>query len=64
MFLPNYWSNELTMKEYFEQIILPYINKKHESLKLVKALLIFGNFKAQFTKDLFTFLDENSVHVV
>ena len=52
-FSPNHWSNELTMKEYFEQIILPYINKKREDLKLVKnhpALLIFDNFKAQCTK--------------
>ena len=27
-FLLNHCSNEFTMKEYFEQIILPYINKK------------------------------------
>ena len=55
------------MKEYFEQIILPYINKKHEDLKLVKnypALLIFDNFKAQCTKDLLTFLDDNNIQVV
>ena len=34
------------MKEYFEQIILPYINKKREDLKLIvhhPALLIFDN---------------------
>jgi len=57
-FSPNHWSNELTMKEYLEQIILPYINKKHEDLKFVKnypALLIFDNFKAQCTKDLLHF---------
>ena len=45
-FSPNHWSYELTMKEYFKQIILPYINKKLEDLKLVKnypALLIFDN---------------------
>ena len=66
-FSPNHWSNELTMKEYFEQIILPYINKKREDLKLVKnhpALLIFDNFKAQCTKDLLTFLDDKNIHVV
>ena len=46
-FSPNHWSNELMMKEYFEQIILPYINKKCEDLQLVEnhsALLIFNNF--------------------
>ena len=66
-FSPNYWSNELTMKEYFEQIILPYINKKCEDLKSVEnhpALLIFDNFKAQCTKDLLTFLDDKNIYVV
>ena len=54
------------MKEYFEQIILPYINKKREDLKLVKnhpGLLIFDSFKAQCT-DLLTFLDDKNIHVV
>ena len=66
-FSPNHWSNELTIKEYFEQIILPYINKKQEHLKLIKnhpALLVFDNFKAQRTKDLLTFLDDKNMHVV
>ena len=66
-FSPNHWSNELTMKEYLEQIILPYINKKRKDLKLVEnhpALLIFDNFKAQCTKDLLKFLDDNNIHVV
>ena len=42
-FSPNHWSNEHTMKEYLEQIILPYVNKKREDLKLAEnysALLI------------------------
>ena len=70
-FLPNHQSNELIMKEYFyfEEIILPYNNKKQEDLKLVKnhpALLIFNNnyFKVQCTKDLLTFLDDKNIHVV
>ena len=36
-------------------------------MKLVEnhpALLIFDNFKAQCTKDLLTFLDDNNIHVV
>ena len=55
------------MKEYFEQIILPHINKKWKHLKFVKihpALLIFDNFKAQCTKDLLTFLDDKNIHVL
>ena len=55
------------MKEYLEQIILPYINKKREDLKLVEnhpALLIFDNFQVQCTNDLLTFLDDKNIHVV
>ena len=66
-FSPYHWSNELTMNEYFEQIILLYISKKREDLKLVEnypALLIFDNFKAQCTKDLLKFLDDKNIHVV
>ena len=66
-FSPNHWSNEFMMKEYLEQIILPYINKKREDLKLVEnhpALLIFDNFKVQCTNNLLTLLDNNNIHVV
>ena len=55
------------MKGYFEQTILPYINKKTEDLKLDKthpALLIFDNFKGQCTKSSLTFLDDKNNHVV
>ena len=55
------------MKEYLEQIILPYINRKCKDLLLVEnhpALLIFDNFKAQCTNDLLKFLDDKNIHVV
>ena len=45
----NHWSNESTMIEYINKIILPYINEKRRDLKLSNeqpALLIFDNFKA------------------
>ena len=43
----TYWSNEHTMKEYFTEIILPFVNEKRRILKLSseqQALLIFDNF--------------------
>ena len=45
----NHWSNEGTVKEHIERVILPYISKKKKELKLPdeqSALLIFDNFKA------------------
>ena len=55
------------MKEYLEQIILPYINRKRKDLLLVEnhpALLIFDNFKVQCTNDLLKFLDDKNILVV
>ena len=50
IYSPNHWSNEETMKEYIEHIILPYIHGKRKQLKLADdypALLTFDNSKAQ-----------------
>ena len=63
----NHWSNEDTMKEYIEQIILPYVAEKRKNLKLADkypALLIFDNFKAQCTLAILTLLDLNNINVV
>ena len=63
----NHWSNEETMKEYIEVVILPYISKKKEDLQLPNeqsALLIFDNFKAQCTSSILTFLDNHNINVV
>ena len=63
----NHWSNEDTMKEYIEQIILPYVAEKRKNLKLADkypALLIFDNFKAQCTPAILTLLDLNNINVV
>jgi len=35
-FSDNHWSNEITMKQYFEKIILPYVNKKEERTEAIK----------------------------
>ena len=65
-FSVNHWSNELTMKDYVEKIILPYIKDKRRSLNLPSdypGLLIFDNFKAQCTSDLLKLLDDNYINV-
>ena len=63
----NHWSNETTMKQYFEKIILPYVNAKREELKLCHdqpAMLIFDNFKAQTTSSILKLLDSYNLNVV
>ena len=63
----NYWSNETTIKEYTEDILLPYIKEKRRSLILADdypALVLFDNFKAQCTPDFLTLLDQNNVNAV
>ena len=63
----NHWSNEDTMNEYLEHIILPYIRNKRAQLKLADnypALLTFDNFKAQYTIPILTLLDQNNINVV
>ena len=62
----NQWSNERTMIEYINQIILPYINDKRSELKFSNeqpALLIFDNFKAQCTASMLSLLDQYHINV-
>ena len=62
----NHWSNEFTMIEYVEKILVPYINRKRIELKLSPnqpALLIFDNFKAQTTSSMLKLLDSYSINV-
>ena len=66
-FSPNHWSNEETMKCYIQKIIIPYIVKKREELKLAAihpALVVFDNFNGQCTEDLFQILDDNVINFV
>ena len=63
----THWSNETTMKEYVDQIILPYIKQKRAELKLAPnhaSLLLFDNFKAQWTEQLLTYINSHNVYVV
>ena len=66
-FTPNHWSNEDKMKEYIEAVIVPYVARKREELKLPAdqpALAIFDVFKAQQTEDVMKLLEENHILVV
>ena len=63
----NHWCNEITMKDYINKILLPYVKEKRKELKLSidhPALVLFDNFKAQCTSDLLTVLDNNNINVV
>ena len=61
----THWSNETTMKEYVDQIILTYIKQAELKLALNHAsLLLFDNFKAQCTEQLLTYIDSHNVYVL
>ena len=47
--LPKHWSNEKTMQQYIEFIILPYVHSVQDSLEVDEqpGLIIMDNFKAQ-----------------
>ena len=63
----NHWSNETMMKEYIDNILLPYVKEKRRNLNLADdypALVLFDNFKAQCTSNLLTLLDQNNINVV
>ena len=50
---PNHWSNEDTMIQYIEEILIPYLCRRRQELKLPAnhpALAIFDVFKGQCTK--------------
>ena len=64
---PNHWSNEDTMERYFENMIVPYVTKKREELKLAKdfpALMIFDCFKGQVTEGFLEKLEQHNLHHV
>ena len=66
-FTPNHWSNEDKTKEYINNIIIPYIQRKRKELKLSPshpALAIYDEFKGQLTPGIFSLLEANQVFVV
>lgn len=63
----NHWSNETAMKEYVDNILLPYIDEKRKAFKLAEdypTSVLFGNFKAQCTPSILTILNQNNINVL
>ena len=65
-FTENHWSNENTMEDYLDKILLPYIDRRRSENKLDKthpALVIYDTFRAQCTQRILEKLETNNVHV-
>ena len=66
-FMENHWSNENTMEECLEKILLPYVNRKRNEHNLDRAhpaLVIYDTFRGQCTEKMLQKLETNNVHVV
>ena len=62
-----HWSNEETMKRYIENVILPFVSQKRESLKLEKthpALALFDCFRGQTTPTITSLLKCHNIVVI
>ena len=62
---PKHWSNEETMLQYIERIIVPYVERIREDSynEETPALVIMDNFKGQITLSVRNVLDENNIHI-
>ena len=61
---PKHWSNESTMIEYFQNIVIPYVENSRKSSEEKKAALaIMDNFKGQVTASVSSLLEANNIHV-
>ncbi len=52
IYTENHWSNEKTMFDYVNKILVPYIEKKRKHLQVdlqVQALVLFERFRGQCT---------------
>ena len=66
-FTYNHWCNEETVKLYIEKVIVPYIERKKQELKLPssqRALCIIDGFKAHCTSDVIKLLDHHGIDIV
>ena len=64
---PNHWSNEGTMVEHINEVIVPYVDRKLDDLDLScyhPAVAIFDYFKDQLTVMVTQVLEENNIHSV
>ncbi len=60
----NHWSNEETMINYVQKIIIPYVAEMRQQLKLDEqhsALVIFDVFKGQCTESVLNLLEDNNI---
>ena len=63
-YTPNHWSNEATMISYIEEIIVPFVQKKREDLRVGEnqsALAIFDHFKGQLTNKVTECLEKHNI---
>ena len=62
---PKHWSNEQTMVQYVENIIVPYVEARRTSFEDdTPALVIMDNFKGQITSAISELLEANNIPVV
>ena len=61
----KHWSNEETMLEYVEKIIVPYVAAVRVQMENTEAaaLVIMDNFKGQITAEINRLLEQNRIHV-
>ena len=61
---PNHWSNETTMVEYIENILVPYVDNIRDMLftSSTPGLIIMDNFKGQATQKINLLFKENHLH--
>ena len=60
----NHWSTEVTMIQYIEKIIVPYVNGVRDLLNDNKAaVVIMDNFKGQTTNNILSLLEANDIYV-
>ena len=54
-FSENHWSNEGTMTDYLNKVLIPYVERKRLELHLGSrhpVVVMFDNFKAQCTAEI------------
>lgn len=60
----NHWSNESTMLEYIEDVIVPYVKRVREDLDTDEdqaALALFDHFKGQLTANVTSALEKHNI---
>ena len=64
---PNHWANQETTLRFVNRVIIPYIKKVRQELKLgsdYPALVIFDVFRGQTVEEVLELLEENHIYIV